>query len=540
MDILRLYFNRLIFIVFIGFISCSQRADRSQKIFRYNESSGITSLDPAFARNQANMWMVHQLYNTLVEVDDQMNIKPMLAKRWRVNEDGTEWIFYLRNDVYFHDDPVFPGGKGRRLKAEDVVYSFKRLIAPSTASPGAWVFNTRVDSLQPFMAIDDTTFRLRLKQAFGPLPGILSMQYCSVVPKEAVEKYGSAFRSKPVGTGPFQIVNWVEGQALICKRNTHYFERDHEGVRLPYLDGLSVSFADNKATEFLLFRQKKLDFINDIDASFKDEVLTRSGNLRDTWKGKIVLQKHPYFNIEYIGISMDSSITHFRMSPLSIKEVRQAMNCAIDKGKLMLYLRNSIGTAANSGFIPEGFPSFHKNYSPYPYNPERAKTLLRDAGYDESAQTIVLNTIPQYANLGVFIVGEWEKVGLKVELNVMQKSLLLQKTAAGQLNLFRGSWIGDYPDAENYLSVFYGHNPAPPNYTHYKNEVYDKWYEEAIATPNDGLRNVLYHKMDSLMMADSPVIPLWYDMVLRFVQPWVSGFYPNSLNLLELRRVKKQ
>ena len=148
------------------------------------------------------------------------------------------------------------------------------------ASPGAWIFNRKVDTLQPFKAIDDSTFQLKLLRPYIPILGIISMQYCSVVPKEAVEKYGTDFRRHPVGTGPFQFVAWEEGQALVLKKNPHYFEKDSAGNRLPYLDGIKVSFYDSKATEFLLFRQKQLEFINDIEASFKDEVLTKKGTLR--------------------------------------------------------------------------------------------------------------------------------------------------------------------------------------------------------------------------------------------------------------------
>ena len=116
------------------------------------------------------------------------------------------------------------------------------------------------------------------------------MQYCSVVAKEAVEKYGNDFRRHPVGTGPFQIVAWQEGQALVLKKNDHYFEKDSAGNSLPYLDGIKITFYSSKATEFLLFRQKKLEFVNDIDPSFKDELLTKQGKLRKEWEGKIQLQ----------------------------------------------------------------------------------------------------------------------------------------------------------------------------------------------------------------------------------------------------------
>ena len=397
-----------------------------------------------------------------------------------------------------------------------------------------------MDEQHPFVALNDSVFRIKLKVAFHPILGILSMQYCSIVPQEAVLYYGTSFRNNPVGSGPFCLVKWVEGQALICKKNVHYFEKDEVGNSLPYLDGIHVSFADSKATEFLLFRQGKLDFINDIDASFKDEVLTRSGNLRKEWNGKVLLNKHPYFNIEYLGISLDTAKPVFQQSPLRLKKVRQAMQYAIDKNRLMLYLRNSIGTPAYSGFIPIGFPAFDSSFHPNQYNLERAKKLLIEAGYHRDMPAIVLNTIPQYANLGVFIINELEKAGMNVQLNVMQKSLLLQQMAAGDINFFRGSWIADYPDAENYLSVFYGDNPAPPNYTRYRNKLFDEWYKTAVITPDDGVRIALYKRMDSLMMDDAPVIPLWYDMVLHLVNPWVKNFHPNSLNLLELRRVMKE
>jgi peptide/nickel transport system substrate-binding protein len=128
------------------------------------------------------------------------------------------------------------------------------------------------------------------------------MQYCSVVPKEAVEKWGSDFRRHAVGTGPFQQVAWEEGQALVLKKHPRYFEQDSTGKRLPYLDGIRVNFYDSKATEFLLFRQGRLHFINDIDASFKDEVLTKRGTLRREWQDRMVLNTHPYLNIEYLGL----------------------------------------------------------------------------------------------------------------------------------------------------------------------------------------------------------------------------------------------
>ncbi|UEG49358.1 ABC transporter substrate-binding protein [Ferruginibacter lapsinanis] len=532
----------LLFITYsLQLSSCNTHEHHDKKIFHYNEQSGIASLDPAFAKNQAIVWPVHQLYNTLLEIDSDLILRPSLAKSWEISDNNILITFHLRTDVNFHDDACFSNGKGRRLIADDVVYSFKRIIDKSVASPGAWIFNNRVDSLNAFTAINDSTFQLKLSGAFQPILGILSMQYCSVVPHEAVEKYGNEFRRHPVGTGPFSFVAWEEGQALVLKKNEHYFETDKHGIRLPYLDGIKVSFFDSKATEFLEFRQGRLDFINDIDASFKDEILTKSGNLKKEWEGKLILQKYPYLNIEYLGILVDSTNELVKNSPLRSKKVRQAINYAFDRKKMMLYLRNSIGTAAENGFAPMGLPSFDTAVIGYRYDVAKAKQLLAEAGFPDGKDlpAIKLLTIPIYADLGSYIANELKQTGINVQVETIQKSLLLQQTAKSQALFFRGSWIADYPDAENFLSLFYSKNPAPPNYTRYKNPTYDALYERAIAEKNDSIRYALYQQMDKIIINDAPVVPLWYDMVIHLVQPNIEQFYPNSINLLELRETKK-
>ncbi len=526
---------------FLLFLSSCQHHENVKNIFHYNEQSGIATLDPAFAKNQSIMWAVHQLYNTLVQTDDHLNIVPSLAKSWDISADNLTFIFHLRNDVFFHDNDAFTNGKGRRMTAHDVVYSFERIMNRSTASSGAWIFNDRVDTTQPFVALDDTTFQLKLIKPFHPILGVMSMQYCSIVPKEAVEKYGKDFRRHPCGTGPFQLVAWEEGQALVMKKNPHYFEKDSAGHRLPYLDGIKISFLENKATEFLEFQQKRLEFINDIDPSFKDEVITKSGDLRKQWKDKIVLVKHPYLTTEYLGFLCDSNLSVVKNSPLRNVKIRQAINYGFNRRKMMLYIRNSIGTPAESGFVPAGFPSFDSTIvKGYQYDPAKALQLLKEAGYPNGTglPAIKLLTVPIYADLASYIANELLQIGIRINVEVVQKSLLLEQTAKSEALFFRGSWIADYPDAENFLSVFYGGNPAPPNYTRYKNQQFDKLYEAALSEKDDSARYKIYRQADQLTMKDAPVVPLWYDMVIRLVQPYVKNFVPNSLNLLELRKVK--
>lgn len=525
----------------ITLLSCKHTTSSAKKVFAYNQPEGIATLDPAFAKSQPTMWVAHQLYNTLVETDSNLNIVPSLAKSWDVSSNRLTYTFHLRSNVFFHNNEAFAKGIGRKMVAADVVYSLGRIRDKSTASSGAWIFNNRVDSLNGFSAVNDSTFQLKLIRPFHPILGVLSMQYCSILPHEVVEKYGKDFRSHPCGTGPFMFHFWEEGQALILYKNPAYFERDEQGKQLPYLDAIKVSFIDSRATEFLSFQQGELSFINDIDPSFKDEVLTKKGELRKEWQSKILLNKQPYLNTEYLGILLDDKNDLVTNSPLKLKAIRQAINSSINRPKLMMYLRNSLGIAAEHGFVPAGLPSRNAELvKGYTYDPQKAEALLKQAGYPHgnNLPAIKLLTIPIYADIGSFVATQLEERGIKVQVEVIQKSLLLEQTAKSKALFFRGSWIADYPDAENYMAMFYSKNPAPPNYTRYQNAAFDVLYEKALMEENDSLRYQFYREMDQLVINDAPVVPLWYDMVIHLVNKNVKNFRSNALNLLELRRVE--
>ena len=533
----RFFYTILFFLIFC---SCTEKKASGKKVFYYNETTGVATLDPAFAKNQSVMWVDHQLYNTLVETDSNLNIVASLAKSWSISPDRLLYTFNLRTDVFFQNNDVFVNAKGRKFTANDIVYSLKRITDKNVASSGAWIFNNRVDSINGFTALNDSTFQLKLLQPFQPVLGILSMQYCSIIAHEAVEKYGKDYRSHPCGTGPFQLKYWDEGQALVLEKNEQYWQHDEKGKQLPYLDAVKISFYNNKATEFLEFRQGRLSFINDIDPSFKDEILTKKGELRSEWQNKITLQKHAYLNTEYFGIMVDENNPLVNNSLLKIKAVRQAVNYAINREQLMMYMRNSIGTAAESGMVPFGLPSKNaETVKGYSYNPDTARVLLKSAGVynNNNLLPVKLLTIPIYADIASFAARQIEDVGLKVQVEVVQKSLLLQQTAKQEALFFRGSWIADYPDAENFMAMFYSKNPSPPNYTRYNNPAFDVLYNEALQQTNDSLRYTLYRQMDQMVINDAPVVPLWYDEAIHLINTNVTGLEANALNLLELRYV---
>ena len=185
-----------------------------------------------------------------------LDVKPCIAKSWMISDDGLHYEFNLRNDVFFHDHEKFVNGKGRKVTASGFCLFFNEINRFHCCFTGGWLFNGKVDRTKPFEAVNDTTFRINLKVPFHPMLGMLTLQYCSVVPKEIVEFYGKDFRSHPVGTGPFQLVRWEESNVLVLKRNNNYFETDCSGNKLPYLEGVRISFIADKGTEFLQFRKE--------------------------------------------------------------------------------------------------------------------------------------------------------------------------------------------------------------------------------------------------------------------------------------------
>src|SRR5690606_23881752 len=203
-----------------------------------------------------------------------------------------------------------------------------------------------------------------------------------IVPHEAVAKWGKDFRNHPVGTGPFMFQVWDENNILLLERNPHYWERDDKGQLLPYLEGIKVTFNETRIMEFLLFRQKKLDFINGIDGSVKDLVLSKKGALKEEFVDEFHLVKQQYLNTEYLGFLLDTTLPALRNQPTKNKLVRQAINYAVDKEKIVTFFRNGVGIPATRGFIPKGMIPEHFRHTVYgyDYNPERAISLLKQAG----------------------------------------------------------------------------------------------------------------------------------------------------------------
>lgn len=516
--------------------SCKNESDTNKDhlVFRYNEHKNIGSLDPAFSKDLADIWATNQLFNGLVQMDNSLNVQPSIAKNWEVSPDALTYTFTLRNDVYFHKHHLFGKDSTRTVTAKDFQYSFNRLQDPKIASPGSWV----VAKVNHFKAVNDSVFQIQLKQPFPAFLGLLTMKYCAVVPKEIVSHYGSTFRNHPIGTGPFKFKRWEENIKLVFRKNNHYFEIDENGTSLPYLEAVAITFLPDKQNEFLQFSQGNIDYISGLDASYKDEILTADGILKSSYANDVNMIRGPYLNTEYLAFFMDSEA-----SEIQSEYIRKAVNYGFDRQKMMIYLRNGIGIPANGGFIPKGLPGFNEKVG-FDYQPEKAKQLVQQYKTEtgNNAPEITITTTSNYLSFCEYIQRELQKTGLQVHVDVIPPSSLKDSKANGKLDMFRASWVADYPDAENYLSLYYSKNFAPngPNYTHFKDAQFDTWYEQAYLETDSKKRTILYSKMDSLMLQKAPIIPMFYDEVVRFTRKNVINLGINPINMLELKQVKKK
>jgi len=526
------YISTVCFSLFFSSCGKTDASNEQRTVFRYNESANIQTLDPAFSRSQAIIWPCNQIFNSLVLLDDDLQIKPDLAKKWSISEDGTTYDFILRKDVFFHKHINFGKDSTRLVVASDFEFSFKRLISKELASPGAWVFQYVAD----FQAINDSVFQIRLQKPFPAFLGLLSMKYASVVPKEIIEDSKIDFRTNPIGTGPFQFKIWEENVKLVLKKNPIYFEKDTNGYRLPYLDAVAITFLPDKQSAFLQFIQGKLDFLNGLDPSYKDDLLNSKGELQIKYFNKIKLLSGPYLNSEYLGFRLDGN------DPVAKnKKIRQALNIGFDRHKLLTYLRNGMGSAKVRGIIPEGLAGYTDSDLVL-FDPEKAKKLVSEYVKEHKQKpAIMLTTNSSYIDISEYLQREWSKIGIDVTVDISPPSTLRQSIATGKVPFFRGSWIADYPDAENYLSLFSSSNFAPngPNYTHFKNLDFDALYKQSFTVTDIEKRKVIYEKMDVIIQNEVPVIVLFYDKVVRFAQQDISGLATHPMNLLTLKKVKK-
>lgn len=527
--------------------SCSQQKADDSYFFRMNMDEGLLTLDPAYAKDQRTIWMTTQIFEGLVDIDSNLQVIPAIAKSWEMSEDGKTYTFHLRNNVFFHKHLAFGKDSTRKVTAADFVYSFTRICDKKTISTGKWVFSGHIEGLAAFnkkekntidgfKALNDSTLEIKLTEAYPPFLGSLSMPYCFVVPKEITSLYGEDFGKHPIGTGAFICKKWDFNRYLLLHKNPHYYN-----ATLPYLSGVYVQFIVSKLSAFEAFRQGKLDFINGIDNSYKDELLTPKGEIQAKYKDKYHFYFSPQQITHYIGILIDSSKYENKKHPLLDIRVRKALAYSIDKSKIVNYLLNHVAYVADGGFIP--YKAYDYEKSPvkgFDYQPDSARFLLKD--YTAEELNFTLYCSPQTAYIYEFVQREWEKIGVHAKIEIAEAGAIRADARNSKLQLWQANWIGDYPDAETFMNFFITKNLAPEgaNTPHFSSPKFDDLYQHAMQEIQDSLRFAQYLAMENEMMRNVPVIPLYYGRILHITQPNISGLVSTPMNNLLLKTVQKK
>src|SRR5262249_34629493 len=359
------------------------------------------TLDPAFLTDTYATSVAQQVFNGLVQFDANLNVVPSIAKSWEASRDGLVWTFHLRQGVKFHH--------GREVQADDFVYSFTRLLDPLTASPRAWLFERvqgaakfrageaeRVEGLQ---ALDAYTLQITLSQPYAPFITLLGMVQAQVVPREAVQRLGATFGRRPVGTGPFRFVNWVAGEDITLEAN----EAHYEGR--PFLDRLHYRIITNYQSILAEFEKGALEDVDLTQTSPEGTPLSRDPRFRFVRK--------PLLTTTFLWLNTSHG-------PLSQREVRQAINHAIDREAMISAFRQNRHVQAR-GILQLGMPGYSPDLAGYAYDLSRARQLLAEAGYPEGKDLPPLELWTSSKNTAVLqeheaIKRDLERLGIRVEL----------------------------------------------------------------------------------------------------------------------------
>jgi len=535
-------------------ISCSKQ-HTTDKIFRYNETQGIENLDPVMASNYQTIWPLQQSLEGLMEYTQDMKLITCLAKSYSISNDGLTYTFILNKGVFFHDDDCFPNKKGREVTSKDFKYCFERVCDQRTKTRGSWLFRDRIKGALEYMnsikdnkfdvkeitgiqCPADTTLVITLTKPFAPFLSILTMPYSFVYPKEAVDYYKENFGYHPVGSGPFKFVSWDFDKLLVFAKNPTYWKKNKLGESLVYLDGFEVTFTRSNETEYLDFTNGKLDYYSPTPEVLT-QVLDENGKLKPEFNFDYVRQ--PWLNTVYLGVQLDKEMPGGKNNQLSDnKKLRQALNYAIDRDKIIKYVLKFKGHPAVNGPIPIGMPGFSDSTKGYTYDPAKAKQLLTEAGYPDGKGLNLKITITNEETqklLGEAIQAQFRDIGIDAQLDFMQGSTMRSAQVGGELGFWRGNWGADYFDPENFMALFYSKNKTPlgPNYTHFSNPKCDSLYELGLKETDFAKRKVIYNQMENIVIDEAPWIFLLYNEIVYFKSKRIKDMYIDGLNTLVLK-----
>ena len=494
---------------------CGKPADESrgpaEKVFRMAITEEPATLDPAPIATAYSAGVARRLFSTLVRFDSKMKLQPDLAESWTISPDGLTYTFKLRKGVRFHN--------GREVNARDMIYSLERvarmrawIVRPIA---GCWTFaKGEAKRIVGLSAPDDRTLAIRLERPFSPFLAHLSMVNTAVVPKEAVEKLGKAFARRPVGSGPFRLASWRRKSRLRLERFDDYFRGPAK------LDAVEVRIIGEPLVSFQAYKSGELDI-----CAVPREKITA------VQSGPLSAQLHTTPNLitHYVGVTMTRE-------PLgTMLALRKALNYAINRKYLCERVLRGAAVPAK-GVLPPGIPGYSADLAGFTYDPDKAKALIREAGYGPKRPVPPLRLIYKATANNTHVVeqvqSDLERVGVTVKLRSVDFAALLQATLKGSADLFKIAWVADYPDPDNFLYVlFYSkQRPSEGNRTHFADKKADKSLEACRAETDPAKRLTLYQQAEKIVLEQSPWIVLYHTRSFFLINPNVRNLTPGVMD----------
>ncbi|MBI3961393.1 MAG: ABC transporter substrate-binding protein [Deinococcus sp.] len=541
-------------------------------LFRNTNTEAPASLDPAAIFDTASSFVQNAIYEGLYAFNPHTSALELRAAADfpTVSADNLVYTIPIRSGVFFHDDPAFSGGVGREVVCADAKYSLERIldadvIAIANVSPeflfgapyiiaGANEFNAgEADEISGIQCLDDHTLQITLTEPFAPFLNVLATNTSNLVPHEALEAYGlDGFQLHPVGTGPFYMESFVDGQEYVMKRFDRYWRTDEFGTQLPYLDGYRVDIVQDDFVAFLRFDLGEFDRTEPPNELYTELLTPRGADGRRRLQGRYaqdyILVDNPALDLRWFYFTQDDDIREegqptgerFTKFLTNQRLVRLALNYAVDRQGIVDSVLNGNGAPATSWINPvmPGF-SVDEVGVAFTYDPERARQLLAEAGFPngEGLPTFSFMTNDSGPNIDIAtaVQAQFAEVGINMEITATPtfREFLRIRRGNNPPDIFRAGWSYDYPDPQNLYTNFYG--PFIPNGDdgRYRNERFDELYRQALRTPRAEDRIPIYQEMNRIMNEDPPGLLLITSEEFRMNQPWVRNFPINGQTQIE-------
>lgn len=559
-------FKKIIFLVLLSsclFSACSKKQDLNERVLRITAPSDVKGFDPMMAGDVGSAAQIAKIYEGLLTyhwLKIPYELIPNLAEEMpEISKDGMTYTFKIKKGVFFQDDAAFPGGKGRELTAMDFVYSLKRHADSKNQSTGWWLFDGKIkglnewrnkyansevvnydDEVEGLKAIDKYTLQFKLAKVFPQFLYALAMPFAYVVPREAVDKYGKEFINHPVGTGPYVLPVFDQGKRIVYTKNPTFREKFYPtdaspefkhmladaGKKVPFLDKIIVDIMVESQPAWLKLNKGEVDYLNIPKDNF-NSAITNNELSKDLADKGMSLTKTPGLDVYFYIFNFDHKI-------FQNLKLRRAMSLAFDQKAQNELFYNNTGFPAES-VAPPGIagnvPSF-KNPWKGP-NIELAKKLLAEAGYPEGKglPEITLDTFSSTAarQKAEFFQKQMEKIGIKIKVVPNLNPELQGKIKKRSVMMVDYGWIGDYPDTENFLQIFYGPNSSPgANSSNYDNPEFNKQYEIIAKMQDSPERTKMYEKLNQFLADEVVVIFTVHTQSYTLQQKWVKNYHNSD------------